>query len=127
MKSSFGREHRIRGRGSIGAIFRGGVRAGDGRLLLIGRSNGREDGLVRGAVLVTKRHGNAVHRNRVKRLCREAFRLERSNLPEGFDYLLLPRAGMEHCLADLRKSVSILGGRAARKINIRERESLRDR
>ncbi|MBN1941708.1 MAG: ribonuclease P protein component [Phycisphaerae bacterium] len=115
MKFGFGKRHRLGGRGTIGEVFRGGLRAGDGRLLLIGRANGRDDGLLRGAVLVSKRHGNAVRRNRVKRLCREALRLERENLPAGFDFLLLPRAGVELRLADLRKSLPALARRVAEK------------
>lgn len=114
MKYRMNKRHRIGGRGRIGVIFREGCRAGDGRLLVIGRANRREDGLVRGAVLVTKKHGNAVRRNRVKRLTREAFRLERETLPAGLDFLLLPRAGVNHTLADLRKSLLSLVRRIAK-------------
>jgi len=122
MKYPFRRRHRISGRGEIGSIFRIGLRAGDGRLLVIGWANGREDGRVRGAVLVSKRHGNAVRRNRIKRLAREALRLERDRLPAGFDFLLLPRAGVEHTLTDLRTSLPALAKRVARKNELREHE-----
>lgn len=120
MKAKFSRRHRLAGRKSIGEIFRAGFRAGDGRLLLIGRPNGRPDGLVRGAVLVSRRHGSAVRRNRIKRLCREALRLERENLPAGFDFLLLPRTeqerqGADLSLGDLRKSLLLLARRLARR------------
>lgn len=41
---------------------------------------------------VGKKVGNAVRRNRVKRMIREAFRLESPGLPQGFDLVCIPRA-----------------------------------
>ena len=62
---------------------------------------------------VSKRHGGAVRRNRIRRLCREAFRLSRAELPVGWDYMIIPRAGDEPPLAALRSSVVALARRLA--------------
>jgi len=42
-------------------------------------------------ISVGRRFGNAVKRNRAKRLCRELFRLQKPAFPQGFDVIFLPR------------------------------------
>lgn len=67
-------------------------RAGVSAFLLQGRNRG-DDGVVRYGLTVTKKTGNAVVRNRIRRRLREA---ARSVLPKsgkaGFDYVLIARA-----------------------------------
>jgi ribonuclease P protein component len=54
---------------------------------------------------VSRKVGNAVHRNRWKRLLREAFRLSREKLPTGLDFVIIPRESVEPELQPLKESL----------------------
>lgn len=50
-------------------------------------------GTVRLGIAAGRRLGNAVVRNRIKRLVREVFRCLRAELPTGSDWIVVPRTG----------------------------------
>jgi ribonuclease P protein component len=65
-----------------------------------------DEGPPRVGVTVTKKVGNAVQRNRVKRLVREVFRRNRDRFPSGCDVVWIakdgaPELGYEEVLAEL--------------------------
>jgi ribonuclease P protein component len=53
----------------------------------------RADAPWRAGVVVTRKLGGAVERNRIKRVCRECFRKTRDLFPDGVDVVVIARAG----------------------------------
>ncbi len=90
--------------------------ASDQMLLVFGHPNGLAH--PRLGLSVSRKLGNAVARNRWKRLIREAFRLRREQLPTGVDLVVVPRQGAEPQLGSLLNSLPRLAARVARKLEI---------
>jgi ribonuclease P protein component len=86
---SLKKSDKLRKNKSFQAVYKGGKSVSNRFLVLYmlpNQSSGNKVGFAAG-----KRLGNAVVRNRVKRMMREAFRLNRSSLPNGYDFILVGR------------------------------------
>ncbi len=86
-------------------IFKRGKRLRFPEFVLVFRQNRLPYSRI--GISVGKKFGNAVRRNRAKRLCRELFRLNQYILPKGVDIVFLPRrplleAGWETLTQDMR-------------------------
>ena len=108
---AFPRRCRLAGPTAFARVFAGRHSAGNKWLVVYALSN--ELGFSRLGLTVGRRCGNAVKRNRLKRLLREAFRLERQMLPVGFDFVCVPRPGAALTLDKARRSLVVVTQLAA--------------
>ncbi len=88
-KQSFGKKERVRRRKNYLNIYQRGVRVHSNNFTVI--LNPNSSGEKRLGIAVSKKVGNAVKRNRIKRLFKEFFRLNKDNLPDSKDMVIIAK------------------------------------
>lgn len=112
---AFPKSQHLRSGREFAAVYDAKQRVGDDVLLvyaLPSASGGHRLGLS-----VSRRNGNAVARNRLKRRLREAFRLTQAELPGQYDLVLIPRPGRPGTVAEYRRSLAALVRRLHRRFD----------
>jgi ribonuclease P protein component len=98
MGLAFGPERRLRRHSEFAVAQRDGRRVGTRHFTLLVAAQPPRSGPVapsRLGLVVGRKIGNAVHRNRVKRLCRECFRTWPDLVPPGIDLVVIARPGAD--------------------------------
>jgi ribonuclease P protein component len=114
MAERFPRSARLRRQKEFDRVYKGGAYAADEVLVIRGLVSGEE--ATRLGLSVSRKVGGAVVRNRWKRLIREAFRINRSRLPNGLDLVVRPRKGSTAEFAAICESLPRLAGRVAQRL-----------
>ena len=114
MPASFRPEHRVRKPEDFDRIYKSRLFAADEVLIVNANTNDLPH--PRLGLSVSKKVGNAVARNRWKRLIREAFRLSRDELPAGIDLIVRPQKGASPDLAAITRSLASLARRIAKRM-----------
>lgn len=88
------RSHRLRKNEHFQAVFQRGTSAANKHFVIY---SARQEGQAafRAGISVSKKIGNAVIRNRVKRLIREAVARLEDAIPKGVDLVIIARPGVE--------------------------------
>ena len=105
MKSfSFPKNERLLNRKDFVNLNRSGKRHRTGHFIVLSKKNGLV--ITRLGITVNKRIGNAVKRNRIKRLIREFFRLNKESFQEGCDVIVIANRGAHELLfKDIEKEL----------------------
>ena len=111
---AFPKSLHLRKPAEFSAVYDARVRESRGPLLIYALPNAL--GHPRIGLSTSRKVGNAVRRNRIRRLLREAFRLSKEELPAGYDLVLVPRPRDEYELDGIRSSLAKLAKQAVKKI-----------
>ena len=114
----FSKALRLRRRQEFLAVQRRGKRR-RGRYLIIIASHRNEPGPTRLGVTVSRKVGPAVIRNRIKRLIREAFRLQQHRLPATLDMVVVAKRNARNATyAEIEREL-VTGARSLRGVKKR--------
>lgn len=114
MRYPFRKSQRIVRSEDFTRTLRQGTCAADGTLVLFALPE-PEAQPARLGVTIPKRTGNAVVRNRWKRLIRESFRTQQDQIPAGYQFVIRPKKGADPDWSEIKKSVPRLANKAIAK------------
>lgn len=96
-------------------IFRQGCSVADDKFVLIARKNDRSS--TRFGFSISKKIGNAVTRNRLRRVLKEVCRLNTEMFLHGYDYMIIARKGSSDTdFHDLKSRMECLVRRLRKKL-----------
>jgi ribonuclease P protein component len=110
----FSKPFRLRADAEFQRVYNRRRSAADSTLIVYACENGLAHSRLGRSV--SKKVGDAVTRNRWRRLIREAFRLSRPDLPVGYDFVVIPRSPASPSLQQVRQSFIRCVRQATRKI-----------
>lgn len=110
---AFPKSMRLRKSIQFKAVYDKRCKASDGLLLVFAAANGDDTQM---GLSVSRKLGNAVVRNRLKRLLREAFRLSRSEIPRGMSLIAIPQGAARAGLVPYRQSLVRLAQKLHRRL-----------
>jgi ribonuclease P protein component len=101
---TFPKSHRLSGLGTFKAILDLRVKHARGPIIIFAKPNDLPH--PRLGISIGRPVGNAVVRNRIKRLLRESFRLMKHDCPKGYDLVVIVRPHEPMILAEYQKILS---------------------
>lgn len=116
--NTFPKSVRLRKQRDFDAVYRGKHYAGDHVLVIRAIRNG--DRATRLGLSVSRKVGNAVVRNRWKRIIREAFRKQKDAIAPGMDIVVRPKKGATCDYASVFQSLRKLSRRIDQRLGPRE-------
>lgn len=83
------KKYRLRKNMEFKRVYSGGKNYWNRNLILYVRKNGLPNSRI--GITITKKIGNAVVRNRIRRRIKEIYRLKLGNIKNGYDLILIPK------------------------------------
>lgn len=112
----FPKSSRLRRQSEFDRVYQGNYFAADNVLVIRARRNQLNS--PRLGLAVSRKVGNAVVRNRWKRVIREAFRKQKSDFPAGMDIVVRPKKGATCDYQAVARSLGRLAVRLNKKLPV---------